>query len=142
MGTSTMKALLKKLKEIDEQLRRGWNNKLIKLHKSTWKEYEDILIKKKIPWFQKTRTKWIDNPLDLEVTMTNYFKDVLSWGEGTHPYELSSHFSILDADLFTDLNRGVTDAKILQTIKSIGTFKAPRPNGFQSVFFLDLLFAR
>lgn len=54
------KKLLKKLRDIDRRLLHGWNDHLLNSQKTTWKEYEDILAKEEIHWFQKSRAKWIE----------------------------------------------------------------------------------
>lgn len=84
---------------------------------------------------QNDQSVWIDNPQDLEVMATNYFKYLFSCGEAFHPYDLSGHFPPIDDHLLTDLNKGITITEIWQTVKSIGAFKAPRPDGFQAIFF-------
>lgn len=151
-----------KLKRIDRKIQSGWSNNLIQLQKAIWKEYEEILAKEEILWYQKSRAKriefgdrntmffhgvttitklqnnqgvWIDDPIELERVATEYFKDLFFINEPSIPYILEGHFPALDSISLGDLDRNINDEEIHRTVKNIGAFKAPGPDGYQAIFY-------
>ncbi|OMO88421.1 Endonuclease/exonuclease/phosphatase [Corchorus capsularis] len=139
----------------------------------TWnheKEYEDILKREEIIWFQKSRAKWI-NSGDIN---TSYFHTITlvrrsknrvgalknaegEWitdkeqlkqhavdhfqklytreeNERTRP-ELGIAFHNLPQSDIDLLHSDLQVDEIEQAIKSIGTHKAPGPDGFHAIFF-------
>lgn len=74
---------------------------------------------------------WVDNPITLESIATNFFKELFTATENVFPY----HFPTLDDFYVNDLDRMPTDLEIYHSIKNIGAYKAPAPDGFQVVFY-------
>lgn len=50
-------------------------------------------------------------------------------------FPISKDFLKLGDDVIDDLKRNPTSTEIFQTVKFIGSLKAPRPNGYQALFF-------
>lgn len=77
----------------------------------------------------------MDSPQELEVLVTNYLKNLFANSEITTPFSLTGQFPILDPMHVEDMQRMITDEEIGRTIKSIGAYKAPGPDGFYAVFY-------
>lgn len=65
---------------------------------------------------------------------TGYFKQLFHIDEPFTPYVLSGHFPVLEEQIYTEMGRRLTDEEIGATIKNIGAYKAPGPDGFQAIF--------
>lgn len=54
------KELLRRLRGIDRSLSRGPNKYLAELYQELWVQYEEILFREEVLWFQKSRCKWLE----------------------------------------------------------------------------------
>lgn len=79
---------------------------------------------------------WIKDPDQLEIMVTDYYKTLFKdEDQHFHPLGLAGAFPVLDHFELHDLVRSVTREEIYQNVKRMGIFKAPGPDGFQSIFF-------
>lgn len=78
---------------------------------------------------------WIDQPDDLEQLATGYFRNLFSMHDTAIPFHMQNSFPILDDAMVRNLAKDVTDEENFQIVKSFGAFKAPNPDGFQTIFY-------
>lgn len=67
--------------------------------------------------------------------MTNYFKDLFAKHDHLIPYNLTGQFPMLNPQTLDDLNKDISDEEIRKTVRSIGAYKAPGPDGYQAIFY-------
>lgn len=78
---------------------------------------------------------WIKESSQLEYMVTNYYKTLFQDDEQFSTLGLSGVFPTLDEGELLDLGRRVFRAEIFQTVKRMGSFKAPGPDGYQAIFY-------
>lgn len=78
---------------------------------------------------------WFKEMVPLEQLVTNYFKNIYLDDGHVSQYGLTGAFPKIGEDDLRILERKVTREEIYNTIKCMGSFKAPRPNGFQAISF-------
>lgn len=81
--------------------------------------------------------RWVTDAKELELMTVNYYKRLYSLEDVNPvltPLPLEG-FTILSQSAFTELNRPFTPAEIEESVRSMGKFKAPGPDGYQPVFY-------
>lgn len=84
---------------------------------------------------QDDNDEWISETYQLEKHVSTYYKNLFHDEEPLWSFGLSGMFPIINAEEMQKLERRVSDEEIYQTVKRIGSFKAPGPDGFQAIFF-------
>lgn len=67
--------------------------------------------------------------------VTGFYKDLFFDNDPYIPFALARAFPNLDENDMTEVSQEVTLDEIHQTLKSIGGFKAPGPDGIQAIFY-------
>lgn len=78
---------------------------------------------------------WIFDTRAVESLVTNFYKDLYLDNGIVIPYVLNNAFPPLEENWINKLSRMPTNEEIHQTIKFMGSLKAPGLNGFHALFF-------
>lgn len=78
---------------------------------------------------------WIFDTRAVESLVTNFYKDLYLDNGIVIPYVLNNAFPPLEENWINKLSRMPTNEEIHQTIKFMGSLKAPKLDGFHVLFF-------
>lgn len=78
---------------------------------------------------------WVTKPNVLEDMATDFFLDLYTDDVGEEPYVLQGCFPTLDPNDIDTLSKRVNYQQIKKPIFDIESFKAPRKDGFQAIFY-------
>lgn len=78
---------------------------------------------------------WISDPEQLKNLATGFYKSLFAESDDYVPYVVSGMFPTLNSHSLSALGAPVTFQEVYNTVRSMGAFKAPVPDGFQAVFY-------
>lgn len=93
----------------------------------------------KIKMLRDDEGRWISDASELEQLAVEYYKRLYSMIDVDESVPNLPHegFARLSYEELTDLNRPFSGLEVEQSIKSMGKFKSPGPDGFQPVFYQE-----
>lgn len=78
---------------------------------------------------------WITEAVQLEKLVTDYYKEIFNDDGFYLPLGVAGVLPNIDEGELHDLERLVTKEEIFQTLRRMGSFKAPGPDRYQAIFF-------
>lgn len=84
---------------------------------------------------QDNEGQWVSDPEELEKMASNFYKELFCDNSGTTPFCLQGTFPSLSEKSLSGVGSSITRQEIFQTIMSMGSFKAPGPDGLQAIFY-------
>ena len=84
---------------------------------------------------QNQNGEWILDPSLLENMATSFYQDLYTNDTNDEPFILQNSFPVLDDNDLRILQHPVSDQEIKQAIFDMGSFKAPRGDGLQAIFY-------
>nr|KYP57513.1 Retrovirus-related Pol polyprotein LINE-1 [Cajanus cajan] len=91
--------------------------------------------KSKIEKLMNDNDEWVTQKEELEGMVTNFYRTLFSDTDEAETFPISNAFQHLEDNELASIGSPIGNNEILSAIKSMGSFKAPGPDGLQAIFY-------